>query len=48
VARNVAAKLQYDRINLDSWSSGRLANVQPNFRPGGTVNVFSIAVDFVF
>ena len=46
--RNAALKLQYDRLNLDAGSSGRLGNVHPAFQPGGTVNVFSVAVDFVF
>ena len=48
VARNTALKVQYDRLKLDADSSGRLLNVQPNFQRGGTVNVFSVAVDFVF
>lgn len=46
--KNAALKLQYDRLNLDAGSSGRLGNVQPNFQSGGTVNVISVAVDFVF
>jgi hypothetical protein len=47
-AKNTALKVQYDRLDLDATSSGRLGNVQRGFQPGGTVNVFSVAVDFVF
>jgi len=46
--KNTALKLQYDRVILGSDSSGQLGNVQPDFQPGGTVDVFSLAVDFVF
>ena len=46
--RNTAFKLQYDRVELGSFSSGWLGNVQPGFQPGGKVDVFSLAVDFVF
>ena len=43
-----ALKLQYQHIDMDKQSSGRLGNVQSGFTPGGTVNVFSTAIDFVF
>lgn len=46
--KNAALKLQYDHISLDANSSGLLLNTQPGFRPGGTFNVFSVTVDFVF
>lgn len=46
--KSTAVKLQYDRIDLDAGSRGRLDNVQPNFQPGGTVHVIGVAVDFVF
>lgn len=46
--KNTALKAQYDYMILDSMSSGRLGNVQPNFQPGGKVNAISIAVDFIF
>ena len=46
--KNTSLKLQYDRVNLDAGSSGRLGNVQPGFQSGGNVHVFSVAVDFVF
>lgn len=48
VMKNIDLKAQYDRVRLGSSSSGRLGNVQPNFQPGGEVNVLSLAVDFVF
>jgi len=47
-AKNVALKVQADRIELGDNSSGRLANVQPAFTRGGTVNLFSTSLDFVF
>lgn len=46
--RNAALKVQYDRIDLDAGSSGRLGNVQPGFAFGRQLNVFSVALDFVF
>ncbi|MEP6883158.1 MAG: hypothetical protein ABJC66_00275 [Gammaproteobacteria bacterium] len=46
--KNTDLKLQYDRVRLGSDSSGRLGNVQPNFQPGGELNVLSVACDFVF
>jgi len=47
-AKNVDLKLQFNRIRLGPNSAGLLINVQPNFQPGGTVNVFSATFDFVF
>lgn len=46
--RNTALKLQYDRVKLDANSSGILINTQPGYRPGGSYNVFSVALNFVF
>ena len=43
-----ALKLQYQHIDIDRQSPGRLGNIQPGFSPGGTVNVFSTAIDLVF
>ena len=37
-----------DHMRLGPGSQGTLINAQPGFRPGGTVNLFSVAVDFVF
>lgn len=47
-ARNVALKMQYDRISLGPNSWGTLVNVQPGFISGGTVHVATVTVDFVF
>lgn len=44
----VALKAQLQRIDIDAQSSGRLVNIQPGFEPGGEVNLFSVALDFVF
>jgi hypothetical protein len=41
-------KLQYEHIQLGTGSAGTLSNAQPAFQPGGSLNVFSAAVDFVF
>jgi hypothetical protein len=46
--RNAALKVQWDRVRLGHGSWGTFGNVQPDFPLGGTVNVYSAAVDFVF
>jgi hypothetical protein len=46
--RNAALKVQYDHIDIDAGSPGVLSNIQPGFRPGGSVSLFSVALDFVF
>jgi hypothetical protein len=46
--KDVDLKVQYDHIRLGADSAGTLVNVQPAFQPGGSVNVFSAALDFVF
>jgi hypothetical protein len=48
VVKNVDLKLQYDLTRLGAGSPGTLVNLQPGFHSGGTVNLFSIAVDFVW
>jgi len=48
VFRNADLKLQYDHIRLGAGSPGVLTNLQPDFQRGGTVNLISIAIDFVF
>jgi Gram-negative porin len=48
VMKNVDLKLQYDRIDLGKGSAGTLTNVQPGFKPGDTVNLLSITIDFVW
>lgn len=47
-AKNVALKFQYDLVDLDNGSNGLLGNVQPGFESGSSLNVFSLAVDYVF
>jgi hypothetical protein len=46
--RNAAIKIQWDRVRRADGSIGTFANQQPGFTPGGTVNLISAAVDFVF
>jgi hypothetical protein len=45
---NVDLKLQADHTRLGSGSPGTLINIQPGFEPGGTVNLLSIAIDFIW
>jgi hypothetical protein len=45
---NFDLKLQFDHTRLGAQSDGTLVNIQPGFHPGGTVNLFSANVDFVF
>jgi hypothetical protein len=44
----MAFGLQYERVDLRSGSAGRLANLQPEFEPGGQVHAVRLAIDFVF
>jgi len=46
--KNAAVKLQYDHMRLGQNASGQLANKSSSYQPGGTVNLVSVAVDFVF
>jgi hypothetical protein len=45
---NVDLKLQYDHTDLGMGSAGTLINIQPGFQRGGTVNLLSITIDFVW
>ncbi|UYG03209.1 porin [Halomonas sp. LR3S48] len=45
---NMAVKAQFDHMNHEGGSRGYLVNSQPGFEPGGSVNLFSLALDFVF
>jgi len=45
---NIAVKLQYDYIDLGRDSPGVLMNLQPDFKPGGSVSLLSLSVDFLF
>lgn len=47
-AKNLDLKLQFDHMRLGPSSPGTLIDVQPGFRAGRTVNLFSAAIDFVF
>lgn len=46
--RNFALKGQLEHVDLAKGSSGTLTHIQPGFQPGGSTNVVSVAVDFVF
>jgi hypothetical protein len=46
--RHLDLKLQYDYTRLGAGSPGTLANLQPGFVPGSTVNLFSATIDFVW
>jgi hypothetical protein len=45
--KNVAFKVQYDHTRIGAGSSGTLINIQPGFALGATLNLFSVAIDFV-
>jgi hypothetical protein len=47
-AKNIDLKAQFDHTRISAGSDGTLINIQPGFRPGSTVNLFSATVDFVF
>jgi hypothetical protein len=46
--RNLDFKLQADHTRMGADSYGTLINIQPGLRLGGTVNLISVTVDFVF
>ncbi|MBC7468658.1 MAG: hypothetical protein H7322_04965 [Ramlibacter sp.] len=46
--KNTALKAQYDHVKLGSGSAGRLAHPLPALARGGSFNLFSVALDFVF
>lgn len=48
VARNIALKLQHERVTPRNGSRGMLVNSIPEFRSGRTAQVSSVVVDFVF
>ncbi len=45
---NVAVKLQLDHTDIGAGSTGVLRNFQPGFAAGGSFNLFSATIDFVF
>lgn len=48
IMKNTDIKLQYEHVSLDAGSSGLLINTQPGFKTGGSFNLVSAAVDWVF
>jgi hypothetical protein len=46
--RNVDLKLQFDHSHLGAGSPGLLSDLQPDFRPGGVVNLVSATLNFVW
>lgn len=46
--KNMDAKVQFDHTRFKGNSVGPLINPQPDFTSGGSLNVISLAVDFVF
>ncbi len=46
--KSAALKLQYDGIHPGTGSPGTLINPQPAYRSGGTANVWTAILDFVF
>ncbi len=46
--RNAALKIQVDRLSTRADSTGLLGNIQPDFRRGSDLTLFSATVDFVF
>lgn len=46
--KNAALKVQFDHTRIGAGSSGQLINLQPVYQPGGSLNVFSATIDFVF
>jgi predicted porin len=45
---NLDFKLQLDHTNLGAGSPGTLGNLQPEFRPGGSYDLISFAIDVLF
>lgn len=48
IMKNTDLKLQYEHISLDAGSSGLLVNPQPGFKSGGSFNLVSATIDWVF
>lgn len=46
--KNMDLKLQIDHTRLGEGSAGLLINLQPGFQRGGTLDVFSVAIDFIW
>ncbi len=46
--KHIDVKLQFDHIHMSGRSVGTLQNFQPGFVAGGSLNIVSVAADFVF
>lgn len=46
--KNLDLKLQVDHSRLGADSAGNLGNIQPDFKPGGSYTLVSLALDVVF
>jgi|CXWL01.1.fsa_nt_gi hypothetical protein len=46
--KNLDLKLQLGHCRLGTGSAGNLGNLQPGFRPGGSYDLISLALDIVF
>jgi hypothetical protein len=46
--KDVDLKVQYDYTRMGEGSPGTLSQLQPDFRTGGTLSLFSVAIDFVW
>lgn len=44
----VALNFQFEHTDLEETSEGGLINIQPGFRRGGSYNLFSASLDFVY
>jgi hypothetical protein len=41
-------KLEFSRVDAEDGSNGGLTNLQPGFQRGGSYNLASVSIDFVF
>jgi opacity protein-like surface antigen len=46
--QDVDLKVQCDHTRIGKGSAGTLSQVQPNFRTGGTLNLVTVTIDFVW
>ncbi len=45
---SAALKLEFSRVDAEDGSNGGLTNLQPGFQRGGSYNLASVSIDFVF
>ncbi|MGJ8688268.1 MAG: porin [Gammaproteobacteria bacterium] len=48
LSRRVAFSAQLDHSNMKDGSTGNLSNLQPGYKPGGSLNLISASLSFVF